>query len=482
MRPSILVGTVSLAALAGCGLENLFGNVGRHVHDRPASAIRGRLPQSADGRFPVASQLTVVDGSGSTLAPFARDVRSGSYEVRLPSSRYSMVEVEVRAGDALARAIVPSLGEESVVENVDVGARSATEALIVEARLSADGKSFRQITPAAFLGTRAQILAAFDAPAPTPDQLKVQQLLHMVETILPRFTADSASGPFFFLTPELDASFAVTTSPLDSGWLARNVVDYDGDGTRDLDSTAFDAKLAEVAPLYDPAGCLDPAHVRLMFTVDFNQTALNGNCGNIDRFKWATDKPGKGMYFVGWIHKESEVTLQDADGPAINNALGASTPNQVPMYDDGTNGDEFAGDGIWTVVIDVPYDAARKLRVGYKYTWGTRGAVWTGSEEWPGNSRILEVLDIGGAKGPTMPDGFVYRRDVFSDEATNKDLMNLNANGNGTVTWTTDLHGCGPEAHEQPFTLHNDPCAKAPSCGAWHTPTSVGPLNVACSP
>jgi hypothetical protein len=480
MRASILVGSVSLLALSGCGLENLFGNVAHHVYERPASKIRGRLPQAADGRYPVASQLTVVDGSGGTLPPFARDAHAGSYEIRLPSSKYSMVEVEVRGGDMLARAIVPFVGEESEVDGVDVGARSVAEALIVEARLSADGKTFRQLTPSAYLGTRAQILAAFDATAPTADQAKTQELLHMVEAILPRFTADSASGPFFFLPPQLDASFQVKSSPLEKGWLSRNVVDYDGDGIRDTDTAAFDAKLAEVAQLYDPSGCLDPTHVRLVFTVDFNQGALNGNCATINRFTWAVDKPGKSMFFVGWIHKESEVTLQDPEGPAINNALGASTPNQIAMNDDGTNGDEVAGDGIWTVVIDVPYDPARKLRIGYKYTWGTRGAVWTGSEEWPGNSRILEVRDIGGSKGPSTPDGFVHRRDVFGDEATNKDLMNLNANGNGSVTWTTDLHGCGPEAVEQPFTLHNDPCAKAPDCGTWHTPTSVGPLTVAC--
>ncbi len=52
--------------------------------------------------------------------------------------------------------------------------------------------------------------------------------------------------------------------------------------------------------------------MRLVFSVDFNQGALNGNCGSIDRFKWAKDKPGKQMFFVGWVHKESPV--QDPAG------------------------------------------------------------------------------------------------------------------------------------------------------------------------
>ena len=131
----------------------------------------------------------------------------------------------------------------------------------------------------------------------------------------------------------------------------------------------------------------------------------------------------------------------------------------------------MAGDNIWTITFDLPRGSpGNYLRMGYKYTWGTRGAQWSGSEEWPGNSRILEVVDLNG-------DNIVYKRDVFSDEATNKDNSNLNLNGNGAINWTTDLHGCGfAEVHEQPFDAANT-C----KCGDWHTPKSVGPINVACT-
>ena len=160
----------------------------------------------------------------------------------------------------------------------------------------------------------------------------------------------------------------------------------------------------------------------------------------VNRFKWATDKPGKQMFFVGWIHADSPDPGRRS-GPS---PLGNGVPNTIPMYDDGTNGDEQANDNVWTLTVDLP----RGIRLGYKYTWGTRGAPWTGSEEWPGNSRLLEVVDVGG-------DNFVYRRDVFGDEATNKDKANLNGSLSGNViTWTTDLHGglCGaPEVHEQKF-------------------------------
>lgn len=465
-----LIAAVSLAALSGCGLENFFGNVGHASYPRPASAIRGSAPW-AGAR---ASQITATDGDLNALEPFQVDVEGGTYDLRLPSSRYSMIIVHGRAGDMELRALVPFVGEESAATGVDLDARNMAETLIVEAALSAKGIPFKKLTPGAYVGdgvttgTRTLIRKAFDQAGPTQD------LLHMVERLAA--ASDPASGvtdPFLFARPVLNASYGVTTSPLDAGWLARNVIDYDGDGGRDSDSAKFDAALAAVAQLYKPEGCLDPTHLRLMFTVDFNQGALNGNCGTIDRFKWLSPKtiqPDHRMFFVGWIYTRTAIPVSEVNDPAINTQLGNSVPNTIPMYDDGTNGDEVAGDGIWTVYFDVPYDPAKILRMGYKYTWGTPGHVWTGTEEWPGNSRILELIDVNG-------DGFVYRRDVFGDEATNKDNQNLNTSGTGSITWTTDLHGCGPESHEQMFTEHS-----ACQCGtSWWTPQSVGPITVACT-
>jgi hypothetical protein len=213
--------------------------------------------------------------------------------------------------------------------------------------------------------------------------------------------------------------------------------------------------------------CLDPNSVRLVFTVDFSSNTKDGNCSSIDRFKWAKDTPGATMFFVGWVHRDS--LLQDS---SVNNMLGASTPNQILMYDDGTNGDEVAGDHVFTVSFVIPRGTPATgavFRIGYKFTWGTRGARWTDTEEWPGNSRILEVVDVNG-------DGFVYRHEVFGDEATNKDASNLNLNGTGTITWTTDLHGCGPEARENTYDF------KTCACGAFQTPKGVEPLKVACPP
>jgi len=214
--------------------------------------------------------------------------------------------------------------------------------------------------------------------------------------------------------PVLDATYDVTGTPVGGGLLARNNIDYTGDGIRDGDSAAFDAKLAEVAQLYQPEGCPDPDNVRVVFSVDFVEGSKDGNGGNVSRFKWATDKPGKQMFFVAGCTSSRPSRIP------ICRTRRRGVPNQLAMFDDGTNGDEVSGDGIWSIYFDVP----RGVRLGYKYTWGLRGQGWTGSEEWPGNSRIIQVDDLNG-------DDFVYRRDVFADEATNKDRMNLNIRGTG---------------------------------------------------
>jgi hypothetical protein len=455
---------IGLLVFTGCGLEIFFGNAPHNDYDRPASALSGSAAWTGADK----AQYFAADGDGNPIAPFLTkyDAKSSTYEMRLPSSKYTFIIAQARTGNMLLSTIVPQIGVETKLTSVNFDARSMTETLIVKARLDHDQLKFKQLTPSVYLGTRASIQAAMSQPGP------IQDLLHMVERIMAKFDKDLIGGdPNFFNLPVYDQNYSVKTSAIASGYFARHPLDYTGTGIQEVDSIKFDAQVplaAAAAP--SPAGCLDPTMIRLMFTVDFNAGTSNGSCGNIDRFKWATDKPGKQMFFVGWVHLDSDV--QD---PAINNMLGASTPNTIPMYDDGTNGDEKAGDNIWTVYFDLPRTPGKVLRVGYKYTWGTPGAIWTGSEEWPGNSRILEVVDDDG-------DGIVWRRDVFGDEATNKDKSNL-LSANGSITWTTDLHGCGtPESHENQYDNsaaaypHNQcKCLPVPK------PKSVGPINRACS-
>ena len=486
MRAQDRVGILALAALCACGLENMIGNSGHTEFDRPASVIRGKAGWSGA----TASQLTVLGADGSVIAPFQAQVSGGVYELRLPSSKYSMLRVKARVGNLELRAIVPELGTESVAQNVDLDSKNTTETLIAEARLTADlangslDASFQKTTPAAYLATRALIRAAFASSGPTADLLNMVTLLSKPT---PAGLFDAGSGvadPDFFRQPVMDKAYKVTSSAVYSNALTLSPFDYVGDGKPRHDSADFDTKLTQVAQLYSPTGCIDQDHIRLVLTVDFNPAdLLNGNCATLPQFKWAKDKPGKRMFFVGWIHKDSDVQPNDPDAvvaasaQALLNAMGNSTPNNVPMFDDGTNGDEKANDNVWTITFVAPRSHPGKvLRIGYKFTWGFAGAQWSGSEEWPGNSRILEVVDDNG-------DNFVYRRDVWADESTNKDNGNLNPYSGGTISFKTDLTGCGvPESHENLFFAPIACNPKNPSCAAAvPTPNAIGPIKVACT-
>jgi hypothetical protein len=458
MRTAIfrtLCAMVVLGLASSCGLELIAGNFTHRANERPASKLTGRVALQEGTTVPPDAGVLVSDADGKALEPFKNVLgNDGSFEVRLPSAKYSNLVVSTTFGNATIRALVPAIGEESALE-VDVDARSMTEALITQARLSADKATWKQVTPSAYVATRALIREAFDRPGPTQD------LLNRVNWLLTKYSDPTAGGdPVFFSPPVLNPDFSTKESAINPDWVDRVRPDLDGDGSPNGNTVAFDTLLATVARLYRPAGCPDPDRLRVVFTVDFNDGRKNGNCGVSDRFKWAKDKPGKSMYFVGWLHKDSP--NQD---PLVASSLGNGVPNQLAMKDDGTGGDETAGDNIWTIYFDLP----RGARVGFKYTWGLRGAPWTGSEEWPGNSRIIEVVDVNG-------DDLVYRRDVFADEATNKDRSNLNTNGQGSIDWTTDLRGIGIEARELMVDTDND-C----KVDTWVQPKAIGPLTLACT-
>jgi hypothetical protein len=68
-------------------------------------------------------------------------------------------------------------------------------------------------------------------------------------------------------------------------------------------------------------------------------------------------------------------------------ALGDWTPNLVAMHDDGTSGDEKAGDGIWSLQLDVPVG----LELQYKYTNSGKRGEWIPSEEFSQRNRHLTI-------------------------------------------------------------------------------------------
>ena len=82
-------------------------------------------------------------------------------------------------------------------------------------------------------------------------------------------------------------------------------------------------------------------------------------------------------------------------------SLGNWVPNKVSMYDDGTHGDEKAGDGIWTLSLELPAGAD----IQYKYTNSGAEGSWNPGEEFSEENRFFKVdakpmviLDLFGKK------------------------------------------------------------------------------------
>jgi len=468
---SIIVGLT--ATTSACGLEAFFHEGFDGKHEYPTIRIYGQVEgqynelDSEDAEVPV----KIVRQTGSEVEPLEAswtkvDDMTFAYELIFARECLTLSRVEARQGELRQMALVPFLspippegsgcGTASGEVEVNLSNRTTTTVLVAQARLSADRLPLTSLDPALLEGSLSVLEAKYDeAGAP-------RTLLEYVERI--QAAANPASATMPFGEPGLTSDFETSTSALSLEFLDKHDVDYDNDGTVDTSSTAtetFDAVLAEVASETQLDGCVDPTRVRVIFEVDFREGRKDGNCTIVNRFKWATSASNKRMFFVGGVHEESEI--QDA---ALNAAMGAWQPNKVPMYDDGTNGDQVAGDNIWTIFFDMKIGT----RVGYKYTWAFSGDLWTGSEEWPGNQRLLEAIDVNG-------DNFVRRRDVFQDEATNKDRINLYRQGMGSVYWDTDANGDGiPDARERPIDLDND-C----TLDEWITPVGVGPATVDCA-
>lgn len=425
--------------LPGCGLESLFGGLVDTEHVRIVTTLSGTTTNTP-------ATVVVIKPDGTAVEPLSAAITGQSFVLTLESTEYTNSRVVAQAGENRLEILVPTMAQASTTQ-VAITSRTTVQAMVLDAALSATGQTLTLVSPGLVKSAAAQIEQALGSTTGVA-------LLGEVETILAQ--SDPAGTTRIFRAPAFDATYAATASTIDPAWLAA----HPGVATT---TTAFDQKLGALASGINVAACLDPVNLRVVLEVDFNDGRKDGNCDVISRFRWVRDEPGKSMFFVGGFHKDSPV--QD---PVIDASMGNSggwVPNQVPMHDDGTNGDAVAGDNVWTFTILLP----RNSRIGYKYTWGTQGALWTGSEEWPGNQHILEIVDVDG-------DNIVYRRDNFGDEASNKDKANLNRRGNGAVTWETDVNGDGiADARERPADLDND-CV----LDAFASPGGIGPATVDC--
>lgn len=391
------------AALSGCGIEALIVEAASDEHVIPVTTVRGSI-----ANLPETVVLTRPDGEQVEAIEF--EATGGRYVLDLPDAEYVNARLTAADSDGTLMTLVPRIEADSVLDGVDIDLRSTTATLIVDAAAAESETSLQVVDPCVLGAAIDGIYGEMDDGGAAADVLAEVQ--------------DAGGAP-------------------------------DGEASEALAAAATGVSLE---------GVIDPELIRTVIEVNFNDGQVDGNCDGISRFRWVRDEPGKQMYFVGGLHEDSPV--QDLEyNEQMGSGSGAWTPNQIPMFDDGTNGDEMAGDNIWTLTLDLP----RGARIGYKFTWGQQGQLWTGTEEWPGNQRILQIDDING-------DNFVRRRDNFADEASNKDKANLNRGGMGEIDWESDVNDDGiPDARERPLDLDND-CM----LDDWVTPTAIGPATVAC--
>jgi hypothetical protein len=448
------LGFLAAASVSACGLEAVILNAGRSPHLQEVTVFKGKVALDAP-------TVKLLKPDGTTADLTESRVKDGTYEIKTAAAAFDNVIVLATQGDAVLSAFVPHADRQQIVE-IDLDAKSQALTLVVQAKTSAEGMTLRTASP---LTMRKFV----DAVNPLLDEGLGVKVREMVQRLLDAADKGTTPGTPMFQEPKLSKVYATMNSAINPAWFSTVSVEYTGDGKADAKTTSFDNELAGVA-FYGPkfVVCYDPVLIRTVFAVNFNEGQKNGACGSINRFGWVTDAPGKRMYFVGGLHEESPI--QD---PAIDKEMGnpgSWAPNTIPMYDDGTHGDEVANDNIWTISFNLP----RGARVAYKYTWGNAGDLWTGTEEWPGNQRLLEITDMNG-------DNFVYRADAFGDEASNKDKVNgnpLTMSSGGTVTFSTDMNKDGvPDAREQHIPPNG--CIGEPGT-EWHTPTGIGPATIDC--
>jgi hypothetical protein len=82
--------------------------------------------------------------------------------------------------------------------------------------------------------------------------------------------------------------------------------------------------------------------------------------------------------------------------------LGEWKPNTIPMFDDGTHGDITAGDGIWTLAVEVPCG----VEVRYKFTNSGNAGEWMPGEELPGEHRSFVLQPESGKTTVVLLDVF----------------------------------------------------------------------------
>jgi hypothetical protein len=383
--------SLGLVQLAGCGFDGLFLTP-RGFDETPAP--RAFLAGTARaGAF-----VEVMSASGAVIGAAEAD-GAGAFVVELAEGADARnLRVLARTGRVTTKVIVANAEAGATTDLGVLDARSTAIAQLATYEITQEaGSSFPATPPPALAGLMSKMRSG-----PTAE---LDAFAAVIEEILAS-AAGEGVGVFELASFELSDAFA---------------------SFRDR----YRAAMALAATGYGLEIRCDPSRLASMFTVDTSGRGLDGN-GTPQLIRQAVKE---GRVYLGFTSDESSQVSDEA----IPRKL---TPNDAAyaMTDDGQNGDEVAGDGVYTVVAALP----RGARLLYKYTNGAAGEGFTGTEEWPGNARIIEIEDVLTGRPDGEPDCLIVRRDSFGDEASNKNFVNLNARARakgGTLSFDADLGG-----------------------------------------
>lgn len=453
-RKAILLFVGLGLAASACHIDGaLFSAMDDEGHFRPppapATTITGRFGTEPPFGVPGA-QIEFYLADGTQAADLSASVGDdGAFSATVPGTEsYTNLVVYANAGALTLWGIFPEipaaeqvydypltvvLGEIAPPMNpIDDFATTITLLIEGKARLSAGGLG--AISAGATLAAIMELEGMLN-------QEPVLTFRRIVTRLLTKAAGSSDSRVPVFVAPD---RIAEVGSSLNPDFLFAHPLDYDGDDIDDIDTASYEEALANAVAGFQFDVCYDPDMIKVVFQIDMREGQLDLNCQLVDTFRWITPDSGDRVFITGAVHEDmvrcvdapgDELCANDEDIALTNEALGNFVPNLIELYDNGNSGDTTAGDGIFSRSFDLP----RGMRLGYKYNYGSGGEGWTGTEEWPGNSRILELVDVTG-------DEVVVRRDIFGDESTNKDRANSLSparGGRGSISWDSDANGDG---------------------------------------
>ncbi len=453
-----------IPALSGCGIESLLFSNLSNVPDDPGS-VENRLIAGINTLFK-SGTADLISSTGESIALKSGNIESDGKFVIEVSSKVDLNNaiIMLKSGNRVLLDIYPQLKkattiEESrsesfrvkVIEN-PVDEKSTAYTILAAEKLRKMGSSLSAVSFCAVKNAKSDVFSKFE------QNTESNRFFTMVSKII---SAGSENGSDIMFDVVSFLKDPDKRSILSEDFLKNNDVNYSDGDNKSVEP--FENQMEKSAQEFEFVAKYDETRLATVITANINEGLTDSNGNTINPYKWATKKDGAKMFIALGIHKESPVQDEKLNQEVFKNWK----PNVVQMYDDGTNGDEIAGDNIWTISFILP----KGLRIGYKFTFGLSGDIWTGTEEWPGNQRLLEIADVNG-------DHFVTRYDSFGDETTNKDKANQllpSKGGTGTVNWETDADKDGiKDAQER----QQDSKGNKLPVSQWKSPSKVFPATI----